>query len=563
MNRVSAIFLIALLTLSVGLTPTTLALAKSPGCPKLDIDPAKVDFKNVPLDEPGARSVLVTNTSGNESADILTISAEPNPPFEVEQAITNCKGELAPKKNCGVTIVCSPTAEKKFKGHATIAINGCKAVEIKLTCNGSKPVGATATATATPTKTATATPTATSTLTATATATATRTSTSTPTSTATATISATATVSATATSTSSATSTPTATATPGPALFVTISGSSVGAGGTVAAYLLPLSSDPNTPPSGTFTGSSLSGPVGIGLDAGGNIYVANGSSSTITTYPPGSNGNVTPSRSIGGATTTLLFPSLLTLNSTPNIYVANTGGGSCDGNVTVFPASGNGNIAPSAEIACTSVPENNTQLVHPDAVALDSKGNIYVTNQNSPSITIYSAGSTGNVAPMTTIVGGNHACMSAGNPFSCCTDSGSGTCVDSTQLGSPFGIAIDANDNFYVTNEGGPPGAPGSSVTIYSALAEGDVGFINRAPLATIAGSNTMLAIPMGIVVDPVGTIYVANLEAGETANVTVYAPLLATFGMLNEAPIATINTAPSVPGNPIGLAIGQFTPPK
>jgi hypothetical protein len=347
-------------------------------------------------------------------------------------------------------------------------------------------------------------------------------------------------------------------------LFVTISGSSVGGIGTVAAYLLPLSSDPNTPPSGTFTGSGLSGPAGIGLDASGNIYVANGSGASVSSYPPGSNGDVTPSRTIAGANTTLMFPSLLTLdsNATPNIYVANTAGGSCDGTVTVFPASGNGNIAPSSEIACTSVPENNTQLVHPDAVALDSKGNIYVTNQNSPSITVYSAGSTGNATPSTTIVGGNHACMAAGNPFSCCTDSGSGTCVDSTQLGSPYGIALDANDNFYVTNQGGPPGAPGSSVTIYSALAEGDVGFINRAPLATIAGSNTMLAVPAGIVVDPVGSIYVANLEAGDTANVTVYSPLT-TFGTLNEAPFATINTAASVPGNPLGLALGQFTPPK
>ena len=566
MNRVVTIFLSALLTLAVGLTPATPALAKSPRCPKLKIDPEKIDFRNIPLDEPGARSVLITNTSETESADILTISAEPNPPFEVEQATITCKGELAPKKSCGVNILCSPTAERKFKGHATITINGCKAEEIKLTCNGSAPVGPTRTATATPTKTATATPTrtatATATLTSTATASATPTASSTATRGSTASITATATISATATSTPSATATPTATATPGPALFVTISGSSVmGAAGSVAAYLLPLGADPNIPPSGSFTGTSFSGPVGIGLDAGGNIYVANGSSSTITAYPPGSNGDVTPSSSIGGANTTLLFPSLLTINSS-NIYVANTGGGTCNGAVTVFPTSGNGNVAPSGSIVCASVANDNTQLVHPNAVALDDEGNIFVTNSSSPSVTIYLKNSSGNVAPIASIQGGNRLCSDVGIPFACCSGPQSGTCTDMTQLGSPYGITLDSKDNIYVTNQGGPPGAPGSSVTIYPPVGA-NTGFLNEAPTATIAGANTLLNIPAGIVLDSKGNIYVANLEAGESNNITVYPPLGSSTGTLNEAPIATINTAPSIPGNPLGLAIGQFTPPK
>ena len=293
--------------------------------------------------------------------------------------------------------------------------------------------------------------------------------------------------------------------------------------------------------------------------------MANGSGASVSSYPPGSNGDVTPSRSIAGATTTLMFPSLLTLDSNlpPNIYVANTAAEeSCHGAITIFPTSGNGNIAPSASIVCVTF-DDVTQLVQPDGVALDISGNIYVTNSGSPSVTVYTAGSKGNVAPMTTIAGGNRLCTDVGTPFACCEGGQIGTCVDSTQLGFPYGIALDSKNNIYVTNQGGPPGAPGSSVTIYAALAEGDVGFINRAPLATIAGSNTQLNIPMGIALDSSGNIYVANAEAGETNNITVYAPLGTSTGTLNEAPIATLNTAPSVPGNPIGLAIGQFTPPK
>src|SRR5258708_37087823 len=64
--------------------------------PKLTIDPEKIDLRNIPLDEPGARSVLVTNSSEPENAEILTISAEPNPPFDVEQSTNTCTRPLPP-----------------------------------------------------------------------------------------------------------------------------------------------------------------------------------------------------------------------------------------------------------------------------------------------------------------------------------------------------------------------------------------------------------------------------------------------------------------------------------
>jgi sugar lactone lactonase YvrE len=512
----------------------TPALAGRHGCPTLEYKPDPVDFGKVPVGGEKSITITVTNTSTEDSGDLGSEGVKP--PFSFGDVDT-CNGhELFPLQGCNVELTCTPGAVKKYKEESELEIKGCKPLKIKLECQGVKAVP-------TPTATATATATATSTATATATATATRTATAT----------------ATATSTSSNSATPTATATAGPALFFTTGASlETGDSGTVAAYLLPLSANPNTPPSGTFTGGSFLNPSGIALDASGNIYVAQTNAASINVYPPGSSGLASPSSSISGMNDTLVFPQLITLDSTPNIYVANYGAATCMGAVAVFPGSGTGNIAPSKNIACMDMSHDNTLLDQPQGVALDSSKNIYVTNRDFPSVTIYPAGSTGNATPVAIIAGGNNTCGFMANPPACCTDM---SCVDLTQLGRPIGIALDSKNNIYVTNSGGPPGVAGYSVTIYSAIGAG-TGFLNVAPVATIAGASTQLSFPSGIVLDSKGNIYVANLEAGETNNVTAYSPLGISTGTLNETPIASINSAQFIPGSPFGVAIGQFTPP-
>ena len=68
-------------------------------------------------------------------------------------------------------------------------------------------------------------------------------------------------------------------------------------------------------------------------------------------------------------------------------------------------------------------------------------------------------------------------------------------------------------------------------------------GILNEAPLATISGSNTGLAIPQGIAVDSKRNIYVANggnfIEP--VSGILIYPPVGSSTGTLNEAPLATI----------------------
>lgn len=373
----------------------------------------------------------------------------------------------------------------------------------------------TATATASPTRTATATATATSTatVTATATATATRTATATATATRTATPTATATLIATATSTATATrtATPTATRTATPTATATAVIFATNFSNTnyaVTAY--PAGSSGNIAPTTDIAGANtgLSRPYGVGLDSSGNIYVAEEAANTVTIYAAGSTGNVAPSATIAGSNTLLNEPLGLAVDPTGNIYVANLGGGY---SVTVYPHGSTGNVAPSQAIS-----GSNTGLEQPIGVAADSSGNIYVANStistSNSRVTVYSAGSTGNVAPLATISGSN------------------------TGLNGPWGIALDSSRNIYVTSSNS------NAITVYPAGSNA-----NATPSATISGSNTGLASPQGIVVDKSGNIYVAE----NTSGLSIFTFAAGASG--NVAPIRTIS------GSNTGLISPRF----
>lgn len=81
------------------------------------------------------------------------------------------------------------------------------------------------------------------------------------------------------------------------------------------------------------------------------------------------------------------------------------------GKILVFPAGSNGDAPPKAAITGPA-----TGLDLPVGIALDSSGKIYVTNppavffgppETLGSITVYPAGSNGNVTPSATIDGSN------------------------------------------------------------------------------------------------------------------------------------------------------------
>ena len=114
-----------------------------------------------------------------------------------------------------------------------------------------------------------------------------------------------------------------------------------------------LSGTVNLAPTDTIVGGStdLVLPVGIAVDAAGNIYVANFEGNTITVYAAGANGNATPMAVIGGDSTGLSGPFGIALDGAGDIYVSN----SDNNTITVYPAGAKGDVVPTATIKGTGL----------------------------------------------------------------------------------------------------------------------------------------------------------------------------------------------------------------
>jgi hypothetical protein len=281
----------------------------------------------------------------------------------------------------------------------------------------------------------------------------------------------------------------------------------------------PIDAGPATAITGADTG--LDEPIGVALDSSGNIYVANdfgggAKIGSVTVYPFGSNGNVTPTTTIAGGKTGFDFPTGIALDSSRNIYVTNCGvdcGGANARSVEIFSAGSSGNVPPMATIT-----GGKTDLAFPFGIALDSGGNIYVANQiggenGIGSVTMYPAGSHGNVAPTAIITGHN------------------------TTLDSPTGIALDADANIYVAN------LASNTVTVYAAGTDGNI-----APTATIAGKGSGLNMPFGIALPAasITTTPTASISATPTPSTSPTATATST----GVTPTATATpTATPTPG--------------
>lgn len=261
---------------------------------------------------------------------------------------------------------------------------------------------------------------------------------------------------------------------------------------------------------GSTTG--LTNPQYIAFDASKHAYVTNYNTGTstgsITAYASQATGSVLPLAVISGATTTLGQARGITVDAPGNIYVANVAfPPSLASSILVFSAGTSGDVAPARSINGAL-----TLLAFPAGIAIDRSGNVYVANSASATIEEFSSTATGNVAPTKTIAG------------------------SLTGLAVPTGLTLDVSGNIYVTDVG-PANA---SIVEFAASSTG-----NAAPMKVIAGSSTTLNNPSDIKLDAAGNIYVTNTGTGKVL-------VFSNSASGNVAPTAVLNGA----GNVVGLAL-------
>jgi len=275
-----------------------------------------------------------------------------------------------------------------------------------------------------------------------------------------------------------------------------------------------------------FSATNLSSPQGVAYFSG-RLYVANKQADSINIYLATANGPVSPIATITGSNTQLYDPVAVALDSSGKIYVANDG--SVNGNadtITVYAAGSNGDVTPTAIINGP-----NTGLQLPSALALDSQNNIYASNYASQSggtdsIVVFSAGANGNTSPARTLSGA------------------------ATGLNAPAGVAVDSSGYLYATSYGISDSAV--SVLVYAPGASG-----NAAPLTSIDGDCATLNSPGALTIAN-NKLYVTNPanSASGDESVAVYSNIpLVPSGPLCIPPTSLVYGPNTQLNQPFGIA--------
>jgi sugar lactone lactonase YvrE len=257
---------------------------------------------------------------------------------------------------------------------------------------------------------------------------------------------------------------------------------------------------------GAATAAKLNAPLGIAIDASGNVYIADtgnnqvrkvNSAGTISNYAgnsaPGFNGD-------GGSATAanLLAPSGLAMDTSSNLYIADTSNYRIrmvtSGNViSTFAGtgtsgfSGDGGAATSAKIGTVK------------GVAVDAGNNVYLADSTNGRIRKVTGGTIATFAG----TGG--------------TDSGDGGAASSAGIGSPMKLAFDAAGNLYITEPARLRriDAAGNITTFAGTGTAGSSGMGGAPALAQVGSLN-------GVAVDARGHLYAVDTTYDDAYRITL-----------------------------------------
>jgi uncharacterized protein (TIGR03437 family) len=243
---------------------------------------------------------------------------------------------------------------------------------------------------------------------------------------------------------------------------------------------------------GLATLAHLSNPSGVAVDSSGNLYIADVSNSSIRKVTNGVISTVVGDRTLGfggdngpAAAAKLNLPSQVAVDASGNLYIADAWNFRIRkvSSGTITSIVGNGTQGFSGD----GGPATNAQFCEPTDLALDSAGNIYVSDVCNHHVRKISGGL------ISTVAGDGTRGYSA-----------DGSAAASARLSQPNGVAADANGNIYIADLGNNRVRKVSNGVITTVAGNGTSGFGGDDGPATSARLE-----PTGVTADAAGNLYV------------------------------------------------------
>jgi sugar lactone lactonase YvrE len=244
---------------------------------------------------------------------------------------------------------------------------------------------------------------------------------------------------------------------------------------------------------GAATSASLQVPEGIALDANGDLYIADSWNCRVRKL---SGGNITTVAGDGAcayggdgglaANAELYYPSGVALDA-GGLYIADQA--NCrvrKVNASMVTTIAGGTCKYSGD----GGPATSASLNSPDAVAVDSAGDLYIADTLNCRVRKVASGTI-------TTVAGNGVCWYGG-------DGGTAT---SASLQAPEGVAVAGNGDIYIADTNNCRVRKVSGTTITTVIGDGSCAYGGDGGPATSAYVNY----PEGLAVDAAGNLYVAE----------------------------------------------------
>jgi sugar lactone lactonase YvrE len=278
---------------------------------------------------------------------------------------------------------------------------------------------------------------------------------------------------------------------------------------------------------GSGANAAFNSPSGTAVDAQGNVYVTDSFNHLIRKITPaGVVSTYAGSGALGfngGTATTAQFysPNGIATDVAGNVYVSDLGNNAIykitsSGTVTILAGSGTaGYVNGTGATAAFNAPQG---------LVADASGNVYVADQGNNRIRkITSAGVVSTLAG--TGSGGNI--------------NGDGT---TATFNRPYGLAIDATGNLYVTDQGNYAVRKVTSSGVVSTLVGNSV-------------TTGLLNTPTGIAIDSQGALYIAD-KSGRILTITAANVLYTLAGKANTSGFADGSKTTAQFSGPTGIAV-------